>query len=162
MLASETAIPPMYLGFATDQASSADAIRAMEARLVKRAERRQTTFGKAWTETGRLALMMREGVAWEDLPTEFHDVRPMWRDPSTPTKAAAADAAVKLVGAGIYTPRGEMTVRSLNLTATERELLKQDWSQDTTAALRRLAEAQASPEAAALVYGAGDVATNTQ
>ena len=29
MLSSETAIPPMYLGFATDQASSADAIRAM-------------------------------------------------------------------------------------------------------------------------------------
>ena len=162
MLSSETAIPPMYLGFATDQASSADAIRAMEARLVKRAERRQTTFGKAWTETGRLALMMREGVTWEDLPAEFHDVRPMWRDPSTPTKAAAADAAVKLVGAGIYTPRGEMTVRSLNLTATERELLKQDWSQDTTAALRRLTEAQASPEAAALVYGTGDGATDDQ
>ena len=42
--------------------------------------------------------------------------------------------------------------------ATERELLRQDWSRDATAALRRLSEAQASPEAAALVYGTGDAA----
>lgn len=156
MLSSETAIPPMYLGFATDQASSADAIRAMESRLVKRAERRQSMFGKAWTEAGRLALMMRDGVSWEDLPPEYLSIRPMWRDPATPTKAAAADAAVKLVGAGVYTSRGEMTVRSLNLTATERELLKSDWAKDTTGALERLTAAQASPEAAALVYGTGD------
>ena len=54
------------------------------------------------------------------------------------------------------------TMRSLNLTATERELLRKDWSQDTTAALRRLTEAQASPEAAALVYGAGDGVTVDQ
>ena len=44
LFAAETAIPTSYLGFQTDNPSSADAIRQMEARLVKRAERRQRQF----------------------------------------------------------------------------------------------------------------------
>jgi hypothetical protein len=36
------------------------------------------------------------------MPDEVRDeVDVLWRDPATPTKAAMADAAVKIVGAGV-------------------------------------------------------------
>jgi hypothetical protein len=71
LLAAEAAIPPSYLGFQTDNPASADAIQRSEARLVKRAERRQSAFGRSWLEVGRLALLVRDGV----VPEEFRSLR---------------------------------------------------------------------------------------
>jgi hypothetical protein len=98
LLAAESGIPAEYLGFQTDNRSSADAIRAGEARLVKRAERRQGTFGRAWREVGRLALLIRDGAVPDGYDTA---VSAKWRDAATPTRAAAADEVAKYVGAGI-------------------------------------------------------------
>lgn len=92
LLAAEAGIPTEYLGIQASNPSSADAIRAGEARLVKRAERRQATFGRAWLEVGRLALLVRDG----SVPDEFANVTTRWRDAATPTRAAAADEALKL------------------------------------------------------------------
>ena len=114
LVAAEAGMPASYLGFATDNPSSADAIRAGEARLVKRAERRQRVFGAAWTEAMRLALMVRDSTT--DVPTP----KPIWRDASTPTRAAAADEAVKLVTAGILPADSEVTLERLGLSETEK------------------------------------------
>jgi hypothetical protein len=119
MLSAETAIPASYLGFQTDNPASADAIRQMEARLVKRAERRQKQFGRAWIEVARLALLVRDGV----IPPEAADIRPSWRDPSTPTRAAAADEAVKLIGAGVLLPNSEVTYNRIGLSDTDKQIL---------------------------------------
>jgi hypothetical protein len=120
MLSAETAIPASYLGFQTDNPASADAIRQMEARLVKRAERRQKQFGRAWIEVARLALLVRDGV----IPPEAADIRPSWRDPSTPTRAAAADEAVKLIGAGVLLPNSEVTYNRIGLSDTDKQILE--------------------------------------
>ena len=81
----------MVLGrWTTGNPASADAIRAGEARLVKRAERRQVSFGRAWLEVGRLALLVRDGV----VPDSFSSLGTRWRDAATPTRAAAADEAL--------------------------------------------------------------------
>lgn len=96
LLAAESGIPSSYLGFETEQGASADAIRAGEARLVKRAERRQTTFGRAWREVGRLALLIRDGVVPDDFAST---IAAKWRDASTPTVAATADAGQKQLAA---------------------------------------------------------------
>lgn len=150
LLAAESAIPPTYLGFATDQVASADAIRAMESRLVKRAERRQATFGRAWTEVARLAVMVREGKRFEDLPDDVRRVRPVWRDAATPTKAATADEVVKLISAGVLTPDGDATYRRLGMGDQEIAALKLDKSKDVSRALMRLQQAmEAEPEARA-------------
>jgi hypothetical protein len=93
LLAAEAGIPGAYLGFVTDNPASADAIRAGEARLVKRAERRQTGFGRSWLEMGYLALLVRDGEVPPDYATR---VSSRWRDAATPTRAAAADEALKL------------------------------------------------------------------
>lgn len=119
MLAAETAIPASYLGFQTDNPSSADAIRQMEARLVKRAERRQKQFGRAWTEVAKLALLVRDG----EIPAEAADIRPQWRDASTPTRAAAADEAVKLIGAGVLLADSEVTYNRIGLSDTDKQVL---------------------------------------
>lgn len=120
MLAAEAAVPASYLGFQTDNPASADAIRQMESRLVKRAERRQRQFGRAWTEVGRLALLIRDG----DIPADFSTVRPIWRDASTPTRAAAADEAVKLISAGVLLPDSEITYNRIGLSDSDKEVLK--------------------------------------
>jgi hypothetical protein len=120
MLAAETAIPPSYLGFQTDNPASADAIRQMEARLVKRAERRQKQFGRAWTEVGKLALLVRDG----QIPAGANEIRPIWRDASTPTRAAAADEAVKLISAGVFRPDSEVTWNRIGLSDTDKQVLR--------------------------------------
>lgn len=122
LVAAEAGIPPAYLGFQTDNPASADAIQRSEARLVKRAERRQAAFGKAWLEVGRLALLARDGR----IPDDYADVTTKWRDPSTPTSAASADATVKLVGAGILPAESSVTLDRVGLTPDEQVQLAAD------------------------------------
>ena len=116
LLAAEAGIPPTYLGFQTDNPASVDAIRAGEARLVKRAERRQAAFGRAWREVGRLALLIRDG----EIPNDYDSrVSVRWRDAATPTRAAAADEASKLVGSGILPVDSQVTYDRVGLTPAE-------------------------------------------
>jgi hypothetical protein len=122
MLAAETSIPTSYLGLQTDNPASADAIRALENRLVKRAERRQKQFGRTWSEVAKLSLLVRDGV----IPAEVNDVRPIWRDASTPTVAASTDAAVKLIQAGVLLPDSEVTYNRLNFSDAEKAQLARD------------------------------------
>jgi hypothetical protein len=119
LVAAETAIPASYLGFQTDNPASADAIRQMEARLVKRAERRQKQFGRTWLEVAKLALLVRDG----EIAPEIDSVRPVWRDASTPTRAASADAAIKLIQAGVLLPDSEVTYNLINLSANDKAVL---------------------------------------
>lgn len=92
LVASVAGLPPEYLGFASDNPSSADAIRAAEARLVKRAERKQRAFGGAHEQAMRLVKRLQEG----DWNPKYRRLETLWRDASTPTIAQTADAVVKL------------------------------------------------------------------
>lgn len=92
LVASLCGMPPHYLGFTTDNPASADAIRSSEARLVKRAERKQGMFDAGWEQVMRIADRIRTG-AWDK---SLLRLETDWRDPATPTVAQSADAAVKL------------------------------------------------------------------
>ena len=122
LFAAETAIPTSYLGLQTDNPASADAIRALENRLVKKAERRQKQFGRTWSEVAKLALLIRDG----EIPPEVNAVRPVWRDASTPTVAASTDAAVKLIAAGVLLPNSEVTYNRLNFSDAEKAAITRD------------------------------------
>ena len=119
-VAAEAAIPPSYLGITTENPSSGDAIRQLESRLIKRAERRQKQFGRGWTEVARLSVLVRDGV----IPVGFEDVRPMYRDPATPTRAASADEAVKLISSGILTPDSTVTYQRIGLSPIDIDTLR--------------------------------------
>jgi SPP1 Gp6-like portal protein len=122
LVASVTGLPPHYLGMSTDNPASADAIRSSEARLVKRAERKQRTFGGTWERVMRLAMLV-EGMN----PADAAGLETVWRDAATPTVAARADAVTKLVAAGIlpveaawdqlgYSPQYRARLRALTDT----------------------------------------------
>lgn len=101
LVASIAGLPPHYLGLATDNPASADAIRSAESRLVKRAERKQRAFGGSWEQAMRLVRRIQTGE-WDPallrLETE-------WRNAATPTVAQQADAAVKLHAEQVITTR---------------------------------------------------------
>lgn len=97
LVSALSGLPPHFLGLVSENPASADAIRSAEARLVKRAERRARAFSGAWEQAMRLGMLIADGV----LPPESTRLEAVWRDPSTPTYAAKADAVSKLVAAGI-------------------------------------------------------------
>lgn len=123
LLSAEAGIPANYLGFQTDNPASADAIRAGEARLVKRAERRQVAFGRAWLEVGRMALMVRDGEAPDDFAAT---TATRWRDAATPTRAAAADEATKLIASGVLPPDSAVTYDRVGLSPAEQRIVTND------------------------------------
>lgn len=96
LAAGLTGLPAHFWGFTGDNPASADAIRAVETRLVKRAERRQRGFEGGWETTMRLAML----VDGRD-PRQANRLETVWRDPATPTYAARADAVTKQYAAGI-------------------------------------------------------------
>lgn len=123
LLAAESGMPAPYLGFVTDNPASADSIRQQEYRLVKRAERRQTSFGLAWREVAYLALLLRDGSVD---PEAFRQVGVKWRDASTPTRAAAADEATKLIAAQVLQPDSSVTYDRIGLSQQEQDQLERE------------------------------------
>jgi hypothetical protein len=97
LVSALTGLPPSFLGLATDQPPSADAIRATEARLVKRAERRQRALGGPWERVMRQTMLVRDG----EVDPRAMSLETVWRDPATPTFAQMADATVKLYSVGL-------------------------------------------------------------
>lgn len=140
LVAAEIAAPPSYMGFHTQNPPSGDGIRAHEARLVKRAERRQRWLGSAWPELLRLGLLLRDG----ELPPQADLITTVWRDASTPTRASQADAVTKLVAAGVLRPNSDVTRRLVGLNESDRaELAAEDRrarAADMLATLREGAE----------------------
>ena len=122
LMASETGLPPGYLGISTDQPASADAIRQAEQRLVKRAERRQKVLGEMWEDVMRAALLVQTGT----VPDKAKRLEALWGDPSTPTKAAQWDSAVKGVQAGILPADSPVTWDIAGLSAGQQQRLEID------------------------------------
>jgi hypothetical protein len=114
MVAAEAGIPNTYMGFQTENPPSADAIRAGEARLVKRAERRQAGFRSGWLEVARLSLLVRDGSVPDGIDMK-------WRDPATPTKAATADAGAKIVATLPWLAETRVGLELLGLDAAQIE-----------------------------------------
>lgn len=94
MAASYTGLPPQYLSFSSQTPASAEAIRSAESRLVKKAEVKGDMFGNVWERVMKLGALVMDGAIDESL----RQIESILTDPSTPTYAAKADAAVKLVG----------------------------------------------------------------
>lgn len=155
LVSAEAAIPGNYLGNATENPPSADAIRAMEARLIKRVERRQAIFGRSLREVGALALLVRDG----SLPADFSRVSIDWRDAATPTRSAAADEATKLIAAGVLPADSKVTYDRIGLSPAEQRQLESDKRKaNARAAISALS---AAAQAARQEPGVSDAETRT-
>ncbi|WP_344028834.1 phage portal protein [Streptomyces luteireticuli] len=141
LVAGVTGLPPHALGYTTDNPASADAIRKSEARLIKRAERRQRTFSRPWTQCARLALRLAGA------PAPLPRIEVQWRDAATPTVAAAADATVKLVAAGVLPADSEVTLERAGIGRTQRQRIAADRRRTAgRAALDQIAETLGRPD----------------
>lgn len=94
--ASKYGLPPLYMGYSSDNPASAEAIQFSLERLVLRAEKRQLWYGGAWETAGRIQW----AILGKD-PAEIAGMESKWRNAGTPTMASKMDAAVKGVSAGI-------------------------------------------------------------
>ena len=116
--AAYTGLPPQYLSTNSQNPASAEAIRSAESRLVKKTERKNKIFGGAWEEAMRIAYRALKGG---DIPPEYFRLETVWRDPSTPTYAAKADAATKLYANGMGVIPKERARIDMGYTIAERE-----------------------------------------
>lgn len=133
LLSGHVGIPQNYLGFDSSNPPSAEALNAMESRLIKRAERRQRWYGRGWSEVARLAIVVREGL--QEIPQEARTIRPKWRPAHTPTIAASADATQKLIAAGVLTPTSQVTWDRLDISRAEQKQLESDLRKQSVAQL---------------------------
>lgn len=102
LVAGVTGLPLRYMGQLATNPPSADGIRADEARLIRQCEAvTEGPFGATWERTARKVRRLQTG---EDDPA-LAELEMVWRDPATPTRAQAADAAVKLYQAGVIPKR---------------------------------------------------------
>jgi len=92
-----SSLPVEYFGLNTQQPPSADGQRAGETRLIKNAERKQTSFGHSWESVQRLVIRFRDGE-WSD---DARQMETIWRDAGTPTVAQQTDAVVKRFQVGL-------------------------------------------------------------
>lgn len=94
LLAGLYGLPIRYMGQNTANPPSADGIRADEARLIKRAERKMSVAGDQLGRTMAMWLRIRDGV-W---PESGDRIKVEWHDAATPTYAARVDGIQKLTG----------------------------------------------------------------
>lgn len=128
-VAAYTGLPPQYLSTASDNPASAEAIRAAESRLIKKVERKNLIFGGAWEEAMRIAYQMMRGGT---VPPDMQRMEVIWRDPSTPTYAAKADAATKLYGNGVGVIPRERARIDMGYSIKEREEMRR-WDEEEAA-----------------------------
>lgn len=122
-------VDPSVLGMVTaDNPASAEALKSRELRLIKKAERRQRAFGGGWEQAMRLVRRLQDGD-WDPAARRLEMI---WRDAATPTRAQAADAAVKLVTGNIipkqqaredlgYTPAQQRRMEALDKANAEQD-----------------------------------------
>ncbi|WP_066901043.1 phage portal protein [Mycolicibacterium houstonense] len=126
-VASLTGLPPQYLSFSSDNPASAEAIIATDSRLVRTAERKARMFGGSWERAMRIA----KKVMNQPVPASWRRLETVWRDPSTPTAAAKADAAAKLYANGQGPVPKEQTRIDLGYTSTQRDQMR-EWDKQET------------------------------
>ena len=92
-----TGLPIEYFGLKTANAPTAEGQRAGDTRLIKKAERRQTSFGNSWEAVNALVLRFRDGEWSQDA----RRMETLWVDAGTPTRAQITDAIVKEYASGL-------------------------------------------------------------
>lgn len=115
LFAGETSIPISSLGVSTDgNPSSAEALYAAERDLIAEAEGTTDGWSPAWVRTMQNAVEIREGA----VPDGLAGLRAKWRNPVYSSRAAAADAAQKLVAVFPWMAQSDAAIRMLGLDET--------------------------------------------
>ena len=113
IVSSVTGIPPTMLGIATDNPTSAEAMRVAKDRLIARAESKQSMFGDALEDVARLQLEMQGAV-----PDGVETLEMQWRDAAYSSASAKTASMLQAHAQGII---GAETAREgLQLTPEQK------------------------------------------
>lgn len=136
LCAAQSGVPVSYFGFHSENPPSADAIRALESRLVKRAERRQSLMNQPLRND--LAYVIQSIIdGGKPDPAFIASLDILWRDAATPTRAASVDAAGKLVQANILDADSTVLLEMVGFTPEQIERIQLERSRSVS---RRLLE----------------------
>lgn len=124
LFAGETGIPVASLGIIHDNPSSDAAMHTAYLDLNKDAERAHIPFGIGWVDAMKMAVMTRDGLS--EAPAGMKLMRAKFRDPSTPTRQAAAAAAVAEASVLPWITESEVFLERLGYDQTEIERLIAD------------------------------------
>ncbi len=167
LLASYSGIPSSWFGFHTDNPPSAEGQRALESRNVKMSERRCTAYSGpmdsdvAFIVQSILAARYK-GEVVEPSAEWLAGVVSRWRDPATPTVAAATDAVVKQIGSGMLPPDSEVALERAGYSDSDIRRIQQERRKGLVTQLIEQRQGQVDPAADALVPGlASDSAAGT-
>lgn len=141
MAAAYTGLPPQYLSYSNDNPASAEAIRSSEARLVRKCESLAGMFGDAWEQVMRIALLI-QGVS---LTLDHFRMETVWRDPSTPTYQAKADASQKLYNGGKGVIPKEQARIDMGYTPEQRRQMREWDKQEPASQIASLYAVSDSP-----------------
>jgi len=131
-------LPVEYYGLNTENPPSADGQRAGETRLIKNAERKQTSFGHSWETVMRFVQRFRTG-SWDLSATRLETI---WRDAGTPTIAQMTDAVVKRYQVGLvdWETAQERIGETPATIEQMKERRKADFESSFTAGVQRFVE----------------------
>lgn len=149
LLSSYSGIPPSWFGFHTDNPPSAEGQRALEARNVKMSERRCTSYsGPMDTDVAFIVqsiLAQRSEEAAVPTPEFMAAVSSRWRDPATPTVAAATDAVTKQIEAGALARNSVVALERMGYSDADIRRIQQEWSQESFRQILMLASKKELP-----------------
>lgn len=116
MMAGETGLSMSSLGVVQDNPSSAEAIYAAKEDLILEAEGAADAFAPAFVRTMITGIQIRDNLATP--PPELRRLGARWRDPSTPSRAAATDAVMKQIQMGVIPADSEVALEALGYDDT--------------------------------------------
>ena len=142
-IAARSGLSPTKFGYTTANPPSADAIRADTNSHVAKASDRIDFVDEGVREAAYLMLtIMQDGVP--PTPVQMRSFASDWRDPATPTPAAAVDQAQKLVASGIVPADSEVLLKMAYFSPDEIRQIKLDRQRSTSAQLLELVRARSA------------------
>ena len=95
----ESNVPLGQLGVLSNTYTSSDALGAANNPLILNVEHMNRTNARVLEDIARFMMAINEGCLLEDLPDNKKDVQALFKDPSSPTISATADAWTKIAAA---------------------------------------------------------------
>lgn len=123
-VAAETNLPVDSLGITLTNPSSAEAMAAAERRLTREADRQNRIFGAQLERLIRMAVCLRDGIAYEDMPEELRHVHAVWAPTREVSEGARSDFYVKVSQVNPAYATSTVGLRRLGLDADEIRLLQ--------------------------------------
>ena len=146
-IAARAGLSPTKFGYTTSNPPSADAIRADTNSHVAKATDSIDFVDEGMREVAYLMLSILHGKA--PSVEQVESVASDWRDPATPTPAAAVDQAQKLVASGIVPGDSEVLLKMCYFSPDEIQQIKLDRQRSMSAQLLEQVRENAALGAAA-------------